>query len=353
MKIGAIPEGFLEWVSKRLNLVPTPVVDTLQAAALARSVMVGTKLGVFEVLGEGPLTAGEIARRLDTDARATEKLLGALVVSDYLRFRRGRYSLTRVARKWLLRSSPLSLYDNMLHRFLEWQGIEQFEDFVRTGKPLHVHGVFQPEQWAVYQRGMRSLAAFSAPEIARRMPVPPDARAMLDVGGAHGLYSVAVCRRHPQLKATVLDLPEAVEHAAPLLDEEGMGDRVVHWAGNVLEDDLGENTWDLVLASQIVHHFDESTNRELVRRIGRALRPGGVFAIMEIVRPTAPGAAGQMGGLLDLLFAVTSESGTWPSETLIAWQADAGLLPRKPIRLVSAPGAHIQAATKPGADKAS
>jgi SAM-dependent methyltransferase len=175
---------------------------------------------------------------------------------------------------------------------------------------------------------------------------------MIDIGGSHGLYAVAVCRRHPRLAATVLDLPAAVERAAPLLAQEEMGDRVVHRAGNALTEDLGENAWDLVFVSQLVHHFDDATNRELARRIARALRPDGVFAILEFVRPRSPERAGQTGGLLDLFFAVTSESGTWSIEELREWQQEAGLVPRKSIGLLSAPGARIQAATKPGSSGA-
>jgi hypothetical protein len=47
-----------------------------------------------------------------------------------------------------------------------------------------------------------------------------------------GYFSVAICRRYPELRATVLDLPEAIKHAAPLLAKEGMRDRVSHRAGN-------------------------------------------------------------------------------------------------------------------------
>ena len=59
------------------------------------------------------------------------------------------------------------------------------------------------------------------------------------------------------LRAVVLDLPEAVEHAAPILEHEGMGDRVVLRAGDALTDDLGEATYDLVFMFSLVHHFDE------------------------------------------------------------------------------------------------
>jgi len=64
---------------------------------------------------------------------------------------------------------------------------------------------------------MRALASGSASEVARRTPVPKGARDMLDIGGSHGYYSVALCRRHPGLRAVILDLSEAVKHAEPIL----------------------------------------------------------------------------------------------------------------------------------------
>jgi SAM-dependent methyltransferase len=170
---------------------------------------------------------------------------------------------------------------------------------------------------------------------------------MLDIGGSHGLLSVAICRRHPGLRSVILDLPEAIEHAAPLLAREAMGERVIHRAGNALTDDLGEAAWDVVFVASLVHHFDDATNRELAKRIARALRPGGVFVIQEHYRKSSPNEAGQIGALLDLFFALTSQSGTWSFEEMAGWQREAGLKPRKPIRFMTAPGTGQQAAVKP------
>jgi hypothetical protein len=63
---------------------------------------------------------------------------------------------------------------------------------------------------------MRSMARALSGEATKRMPVPDGAQKMLDIGGSHGYYSVALCRRHEGLRAVVLDLPEAVKQAGPL-----------------------------------------------------------------------------------------------------------------------------------------
>jgi SAM-dependent methyltransferase len=103
----------------------------------------------------------------------------------------------------------------------------------------------------------------------------------------------------------------------------------------------------VVLLSQLAHHFDDATNRELVRRIARALRPGGILVILEVIRRDSPREGGQIGGLYDLYFALTSEAGTWSFAEMADWQRQAGLKIRRPIRLRIAPGMGLQVAAKP------
>jgi hypothetical protein len=127
------------------------------------------------------------------------------------------------------------------------------------------------------------------------------------------------------------------------------GAKLVHRAGNALTDDMGEKAWDFVLISQVVHHFSEQENRELTQRVARALRPGGVYAVMEAFRSPRPRDAGQLGALLDINFALTSRSGTWTPTEIADWQRQADLQPRPTIHLRSVPGTGIQAAVKPPA----
>ena len=347
MKLTVTAENPIERLLLACGVAPVTLIDTHMSFMRARAIMVGVKLGIFEALVSGDLTASDVASRCGTSVAATEKLLNALVGSDYLRFSSGKYNLSAVARKWVTRDSAQSIRDKVLFEFIEWTLVEHFEDFVRTGQPLDMHRSISKEGWGDYQRAMRALSGLSAPEIIRRTPIPTGATTMLDVGGSHGYVSVAMCRRYPNLQAVILDLPDAVTHAAPILAKEEMGNRVIHRPGDALRDDLGTNAWDLVYISQLLHHFDETTNREFARRVARALKPGGLFVILEMVRPSSPQDAGQVGALLDLYFALTSQSGTWSIEEMSAWQRDAGLLPQKTIRLRTVPGAAEILAAKP------
>jgi SAM-dependent methyltransferase len=348
MKIDVRAESPVERLALRLGLVPKPFFHTIMPMLAARAVLVGTKLGVVEALKEKPLTAAQVATRLGTEGEATQKLLNALAMLGYLRVAGDTFVLSSDARRWLVADSPRSLRDWVLEQeSLEWRWLEHLEDFVRTGQSIQAHEGLSDDLWSLYQRGMRSIASLTAAEVARRVPVPKGARQMLDIGGSHGYHSVAICRRHPDLRSVVLDLPQAIRHAAPLLAREGMSDRVVHRAGDATTDDFGTATFDLVYVANAVHHFDEPTNRDLARRAARALRPGGFFVILDIVRPRSLKQAGQVGTLGNLFFSITSASGTWSREELARWQRDAGLEPRKPLDLRTFPGTVIQAAVKP------
>lgn len=139
MRLNASPENLLERSALRAGVVPTPLGDTIVAMTLARTIMVATKLGVFEALAKAECNAQDIATRCGLDRHATEALLFALAGAGYVRSKGKHYALAPVARKWLLKSSPQSLYDYMLFNFLNWTWDERIEDFIRSGEPTHIH----------------------------------------------------------------------------------------------------------------------------------------------------------------------------------------------------------------------
>jgi SAM-dependent methyltransferase len=348
MRIGAIPESLLEWLALRVGAAPVPLVDSHAAMLMARTLMAGAELGVFDALSGRPLSADEVAVRCNLAPAPTAQLLDALAACNYLKFADGRFTLTRRARPWLLSSGGKSVRDKLLLQVIEWRWMEALPDFVRTGRPLEFHDSMTAQELSIYHRGMRALAGVAGHEVARRIPVPDGIRRMLDLGGSHGHFAAELCRRHPALSAEVLDLPNAVEAAAPLLAAEGLGKRLVHRSGDAAKEDLGNDQYDIVLMSNLAHHFDAETNRQVAARIAQALRPGGLFIILEPARTERPGESGQIPALLSLYFALQSRPGTqtWTIGEMAGWQRAAGLEVRRARRLRTAPGWVLQSAVR-------
>lgn len=316
---------------------------------LARTVMAGAELKVFDALAAGPRTAEETAAACGAAAAPTSLLLDALAACGYLRFRNGRFGLTRRSRPWLLSDCQSSVRDKLLLQVVEWRWLETLEDFVRSGRPLEFHDSMGSKERDLYHRGMRALAGVAGREVARRIPVPPGARRMIDLGGSHGHFAAQICRRHPGLVAEVMDLPEAIEAAAPLLAAEGLAERLFHRPGNAITADFGDEQYDLVLMSNLAHHLDAEQNRDVARRVARALRPGGAFVIQEPARAGHPGRSDQIPALLGLYFAMQSRPGvrTWTVAEMADWQHSAGLSVRRANSLRTAPGWVLQSAIRP------
>jgi Dimerisation domain len=226
MKIKLKAENPLEWMALKLNLAPRPLIDTQVAFTAARAIMAPAELGIFEAIGKLARTADDIARTCQTNPRSTKQLLDYLVGVGYLQWRGEHYSLKRKYQKWLLKESESNLIGKLRFQLLEWNWTAKLEDYVRSGNPLELHSNVSEKEWELYQEAMRDLSCNAAKELAGKIPVPKGAAKMLDIGGSHGLYSIALCNKHPALTSTVLELPAAIESAraiAKRYDKTGRG----------------------------------------------------------------------------------------------------------------------------------
>lgn len=267
MKFGAIPTSLAERLALMSGKVPVPVLDALIGPLKARCIMTAASLGLFEALRERSLTAADLAGRCRVDAGSLELLLRALVVFDYARQQRGsrgagsagspgspgstdgadRFALTPLARRTMLADAPQALTGYLAFNAVQWRFLEQLDALLLTGRGLDFHATMtDPAEWQAYQQAMLEFARFDAPILAARVPVAPGAVSLLDLGGSHGLLGAAICRRHPPLRSTVIDLPSALPHARALARAEHLEDVVSHEAGDLLTADLGHER-DVVL----------------------------------------------------------------------------------------------------------
>jgi SAM-dependent methyltransferase len=134
---------------------------------------------------------------------------------------------------------------------------------------------------------------------------------------------MAMCRRHPGLHASVVDLAPSVAVGRRIVAEEGYADRISFLEGDVFEVGLGEGL-DVVSAFNLVHHLPEERDRELCRMASSALRPGGWLLIGDTERP-APDSPSRQGALSSLLFYAWSHSRNFSAAEIASWLEDVGL----------------------------
>jgi cyclopropane fatty-acyl-phospholipid synthase-like methyltransferase len=208
--------------------------------------------------------------------------------------------------------------------------------------------------WERYIRGQRELARLSAAEVARKLRLPSGARQLLDIGGGHGLYSAALCRRHPGLTATVLDLPGSAAVGREIVAAAGMADRVRFRDGDATAGDLGtgdlgtgdlDSRYDAVLCFNLVHHLAPEQIPALFGTAREALAPGGTLAVMDAFADPARRASAA-ANFLGLFVYLSSGSQVHTPAQLRGWLREAGFGTPRRVRVLRIPGLSLYVVRK-------
>jgi SAM-dependent methyltransferase len=305
---------------------PDPFMDTFTGLIAARAVTTATMLGVFEALHERSSTAAELAERLDLDPLGAETLVSCLMTLGYLQQDGdGRVSNAPVTERLLVRSSPESIATFAGRQGdLHWQVLELLPDAVRSGRryAMHEERRGETDHWDAYIRGLFEISRVEHDANAALVPIH-EPRRLVDVAGGHGAFAMAMCRRHPTLQATVIDLPPSAAVGRRIVAEEGYGDRVSFREGDVFELGLGEGV-DVVSIFNLVHHLPEERDRHLCGIAREALRPGGFLVIGDSARPEPGEPVSEHGAISSLLFYAWSHSRNFSPSEIGGWMEEAG-----------------------------
>jgi SAM-dependent methyltransferase len=339
MRLDLRAETVLEWLAIRLGLVPEPAAQAWGGMALSGVLITATRLGVFARLAQAPATTEQMADELGLDRTVTQLLLDCLGSAGYVTGRGGarRYRLSRSARRWLDPAAPMSVSNFVAATEDYWWWWAGLPDVARTGRPdAHHDAAPDDPYWRRYILGQRDLARLSAAYVAKKIPVPPGRRSMLDIGGGHGLYSIELCRRNPGLTATILDLPGSAVIGREVVADSGLADRIVHVDGDARTAELG-GSYDLVLCFNLVHHLAPPEVAHLFSRAGQALAPGGTLAVLDAFAiPTQRGAAAAT--VLNLFTYLSSGVSGYTPAQLREWLHGAGFGGERRVAVPRVPG---------------
>jgi ubiquinone/menaquinone biosynthesis C-methylase UbiE len=306
---------------------PDPFLDSFTGLVAARALTSATMLGVFDALHEAPASAGELAKQLGLDALGADTLLTTLSTLGYVKAEGERFRNTDVSERLLVRNSPESIATFVGDQGdLHWQVLDLLPDALRTGRPYAMHEQRRDdsERWEAYIRGLFEISRPEHEANAALVPVE-EPRTQVDVAGGHGAFSMAMCDRHPELHATVLDLPPSAAVGRRIVEEQGYADRISFREGDVFELGLGDaGSLDVVSVFNLAHHLPEERNRELCRMSRAALSPGGCMVIGDSARPEPGEPVSEHGAISSMLFYAWSHSRNFSPSEIRGWMEAAG-----------------------------
>lgn len=276
----------------------------------ARLVQTALELGVFDALATAALTAKEVADDLKLHPNATELLLNALTSLQLLSKNSEIFSLAEVAEKYLARNS--AQYVGGMIRFDSslWNCWEKLPEAIRSGKPVRRPNMYQddPNETEIFINAMDSLVKARGDTEALASALDWNGVVtLLDVGSGPATYPIELCKRFPNLSATVFDLPGTLKITERYVNEADLAKRIKLIAGDYRSDPIPGN-YDVIFLSNIIHGENDANNAELIAKLARSLTASGRIVIKDHILDDSR-ANPPVGAIFSLLMLLTTDGG--------------------------------------------
>ena len=276
---------------------PLRLFDLIQSHRVTAVIYVAAKLGLAELLRNGPQSLIQLAEKTGADRPSLERLLRALLTIGLCAHSdETGYSLTETG---------AALDGTADHSFKAWAIFEGemlakawggMLESVMTGKTaaelLGLSSSFElmsrsPENVGIFNAAMADLTRVVIRDVLAAHDFSKVSH-LLDVGGGSGELIGAVTKTYQHMRGTVFDLPRCAAKANDHLNRVGVSDRARFVAGDFFEK-VPAGADSIVLKS-VIHDWNDERSGVILQNCRRALTDGGELILIERVMSDAPDA---------------------------------------------------------------
>jgi SAM-dependent methyltransferase len=266
----------------------------------SQAIYVAAKLGIADLLREGPKSVAELAEATGAHGPSLYRLLRALASIRIFSEGEGqRFSLTPLAEP-LSQDHPESQW-----AYAVMMGEEHYHVWgdlffaVETGENAfeRIYGmpVFEflsenPEKGRVFDAAMTSIHGRETLPLLEAYDFT-GIGLLADIGGGNGSVLSAILKRHPAMRGVLFDLPTVIDRSRQSIAAAGLADRCELMTGDFFREvPAGAGAY---LLRHIIHDWDDERAGLILRNIHRAMKPQGRLLVLEHVissKNDSPGA---------------------------------------------------------------
>ena len=265
-----------------------PITDVRDISNLAYG-FIGSKVlfsalnaRIFELLAMGPRPLADLERETGIAGNRLDTLLTACTSLGLIERGADGYRNAPASQQYLVVRSPMYFGDYFrfqIDRQL-YPLLVNLDEALRGRAPATLYGLMANAEEADYfTRAQHAGSLGPAAVVAKQVDLAGAVR-LLDVAGGSGAFSITLCQRFPDLRATVLDFPTVTPVTQRYITEAGLADRI-----EVLPGDALQSAWpgsqDAVLLSYLMSAVTGEAIPRLARLAYDALRPGGQLLVHD------------------------------------------------------------------------
>jgi hypothetical protein len=301
--------NFLLRIHRRFTHPNVVLWEMVHNLWLAAGISVAAELGIADLLKEGPLTTGELARMTGTHEGALYRVMRMLASHGIFKeTRNNRFASTRLSKS--LQDDQIR-YLILLH--LTPKHFNMFGEImtsVRTGKNVsvelegsalfaHIAGDETRNEWF-----NRAMTAATRMQVSALLPVFPFSRygKIYDIGGGEGLFLASLLRHTTANEGLVFDLPNAVRQTGEIIRQFSLEDRMTALGGDFFKSVPPGG--DLYILKSVIHDWDDADALKILRNIYVAMGQGSILLIIDAILDE--GNRPSFGKMTDILMMVSA-----------------------------------------------
>src|SRR6266568_1793805 len=267
------------------------VLQVISGFWAARSVYAAAKLGIADLVQDGPKTAADLAAKTGTHAPTLYRLLRALASIGWLvEDNNGRFGPTPLTAG--IQSHVSGSLRNLAITELGQEHYPAWEDLLfslKTGDIAfnHVFGMQNWEYWAshpehaqIFNQAMSEVTAVTEPAVLAVYDFSGFTR-IVDVGGGRGTLIASILRACPKARGVVLDLPHVIELGRQHIQEQDLGARCDLIAGDFFE--RVPEGGDVYILKWVIHDWDDERSIAILKSCHRSMPPTAKLLVIEAV----------------------------------------------------------------------
>jgi len=270
-----------------------PVVEMSGAMIAAQLANVAARLGIADLLKDGPKTVAEVAGATSAHEPSLRRVLRGMACYGLLREAGPeRDELTSLGT--MLRSDSADQTRSLVMMSCDdsqWQSWGNLLHTVMTGETGFDHAfgmnsfeyyATRPEVAAEFHQTMAENTRAIVPGVLAAYPFDGYST-IVDVGGGSGTLLSEILKALPDTKGVLFDTEHGIRKAGSVLDFAGVADRCAVVAGDFFE--AVPRGGDLYLLKDIVHDWDEDRVRRILSCCREALPAHGRLLLLEQMLP--------------------------------------------------------------------
>jgi SAM-dependent methyltransferase len=267
-----------------------PLNDVRQISSIAygfiasKTLFAALNLDLFGRLSRGPRTLSQLSRETRIPRHRLLTLLTACVSLGLISEQQGRYANAPASQAYLVRDAPAYFGDYFRFQIDRqvYPLLLDLDQALRGCATRTLYGqMADPEEADYFTRAQHAGSLGPAALLDKAVELSR-ARRMLDVAGGSGAFAITLCRRHPQLRATILDFPAVIEVARRFVREAGLEERIDYVCGNAVTQEWPRSQ-DVVLMSYLLSGVAGTAMGRLFTRAFQALEPGGLLLVHDFM----------------------------------------------------------------------